>query len=141
MAWLIPVTLFVHQLEEYVGQFPLWFSDLLNADLSNLDFLVINSIGLVIISLLSLSYLLHKNNILLAALGTLIFVNGMVHLVLSVFTFSYLPGVISSIALFLPLGAIIYKRILPLLREGERIIAIFIGIIALFTVSMIAIKM
>jgi hypothetical protein len=60
-----------------------------------------------------LSYIIDKNNTILVALGTLVFVNGMVHLVLSIFTFSYSPGTISSVVLFIPLGIIIFKRILP----------------------------
>jgi len=135
------MTLLVHQAEEYFGQFPVWYSNLLNVDLSNRDFLVINSIGLIIIAFLSLSYLLIKSKMLLVALGTLVFVNGLVHLVLSLFTLSYSPGVVSGVVLFLPLGAIIYKQILPQLPENERIMAIAIGIISLFAVSMIAMNM
>lgn len=138
MAGLLPTTLLVHQLEEYLGSFPRWYSDLLNADLSNQDFLMINSIGLILITILSLSYLFNKNNMILVVLGTLVFVNGIVHLLLSMFTFSYSPGTISGVVLFLPLGIIIFRQILPQLLEGERIIAISIGIIALFTVSVIA---
>ena len=141
MAVLLPATLLTHQLEEYFGEFPRWYSDLLNANLSNQDFLIINGIGLLIISIVALSYLFNKNNVLLAALGTLIFTNGIVHLLLSLFTFSYSPGTISGVVLFLPLGIIIFKRILPLLRQGEKILAISIGVIALFTVSVIAMNM
>ena len=141
MAGLLPVALLAHQLEEYFGEFPRWYSDLLNADLSNQDFLIINGVGLFIISGIALSYLFNKNNVQLVALGTLILTNGIVHLLISVFTFSYSPGTISGVVLFLPLGIIIFKRILPLLRDGEKILAIMIGVIALFTVSTIAMNM
>ncbi|MGB5498512.1 MAG: HXXEE domain-containing protein [Maribacter sp.] len=138
IAWLVPVTFLVHQIEEYLGQFPLWYSNLLKAELSNQDFIVINAVGLFVFTALSLSYLFNRNNIILAALGTLIFVNGISHLLLSVFTLTYSPGTISGIVLFIPLGSIIFRKIFPQLSEGERITAIAIGIFVLFMVSMIA---
>jgi len=138
IAGLLPATLLVHQMEEYFGRFPLWYSNLLNAQLSNQDFIIINGIGLFLITLIALSYLFNKNNMILVTLGTLVFVNGIVHLLLSIFTFSYSPGTISGVVLFLPLGTIIFKKILPQLPKHERIIAISAGIIGLFSVSMIA---
>jgi len=102
---LLPVTIFVHQLEKYFfGQFPLWYSNLLNAKLSNRDFILIYGVGLF------------------------------------VFTFSYSPDTISGVVLFIPPGIIIFKKILPRLREVKKIIAIAIGVFVLFAVSMIAIN-
>lgn len=140
IAVLIPLTIFLHQLEEYFGQFPNWFSNLMNAQLSNQDFIVINSVGLFVFTLFSLSYFFNKKNTILVSLGTLVFVNGVTHITLSVFTYSYSPGVITSIILFLPLGILIFKRILPKLNPLEKIISIGIGIIILIIVSMIAIN-
>jgi len=141
MAWLIPIVLLTHQLEEYFGQFPQWYSNLLNAQLSNRDFIVINSIGLLIITIASLSYYFNKSNFILVALGTLIFVNGWTHLLLSLFTLSYSPGTISGIVFFIPLGTIIYRKILPQLKSGEKILAITIGVLFLVMVSSIASNM
>jgi hypothetical protein len=137
-AMLLPLSLLAHQLEEYFGKFPIWYSNLLDAQLSDQDFLMINGIGLLLISGFSLSYFFNKNNLILVALGTLIFVNGIIHLVLSIFTLSYSPGVISGVILFLPLGTSIYLRILPKLEKKEKIAAISIGLLLLFSVSMIA---
>lgn len=140
IAWLLPATILVHQLEEYFGQFPLWYSNLLNAQLSNQDFIAINVCGLFIFTGFSLSYIFNKNSLILVALGTLVFVNGIVHLLLSIFTFSYSPGSISGVILFIPLGIIIFKRILPQLPKHQRALAIAIGIFVLMTVSMIALN-
>jgi len=140
MAWLLPITIFIHQLEEYFAHFPLWYSNLLDANLSEQDFILINAIGLFVFMAVALSYLFNKNKIILVALGTLVFVNGIVHALLSLFTFSYSPGTISGLVLFIPLGIIIFIRILPHLREAEKIIAITIGIFVLFAVSLIAIN-
>ncbi len=138
LAWAIPITILIHQLEEYFGQFPLWYSNLLDAQLSNQDFIVINAVGLLIFLTFALSYIINENNLILVALGTFVFVNGMIHLLLSFFTLSYSPGTISGVVLFIPLGIIIYKNIMPHLSKSERILAIALGIFALFTVSIIA---
>lgn len=138
MAWLIPIVILIHQLEEYFGGFPIWYSNLLNANLSNGDFIVINAVGLFLFTVIALSYLLNQNNFILVALGTLVFVNGVVHLSLSIFTLSYSPGTISGVVLFIPLGMLIYKKILPRLPAGERIIAIATGIMVLLAVSLVA---
>lgn len=138
IAWLLPVTILAHQLEEYFGQFPQWYSNLLNAQLSNWDFIVINSIGLSIFTVASLSYFFNKNNFILVALGTLVFVNGWTHLLLSLFTLSYSPGTFTGAVLFIPLGTVIYRKILPKLKSGEKIIAIALGILVLAMVSTIA---
>ena len=141
IAVLLPVTILAHQLEEYFGQFPQWYSNLLNAQLSNRDFIVINAIGLFVFTLASLSYFFNKNNIILVALGTLVFVNGCVHLLASLFTLSYSPGTITGVVLFIPLGTVIYKKILPTLKLGEKVVAIVIGILVLAMVSTIASNM
>ena len=138
MACLLPVTILAHQLEEYFGHFPLWYSNLLNAQLSNQDFIVINSVGLFIFTVWSLSYLFSKNNLILVALGTLVFVNGLLHVLSSIFTFSYSPGAISGVVLFIPLGIIIFKNIMPQLSPSRRIVGIAIGVLVLFMVSLIA---
>jgi hypothetical protein len=41
-AMLLPLSLLAHQLEEYFGKFPIWYSNLLDAQLSDQDFLMIN---------------------------------------------------------------------------------------------------
>ena len=114
MALLVPVSLLAHQLEEYFGSFPVWFSGLLNADHSNQDFILINTIGLFLITALVLFFVFSRNNMILVVLGTIALLNGILHLALSIFTISYSPGVITGVVLFLPLGAVIYKKmILP----------------------------
>jgi len=140
IAGLIPATFFIHQLEEYFGQFPLWYSNLLNAQLSNQDFILINGVGLFVFSALSLSYIFNRNKRILVALGALVFANGLIHLLLSIFTSSYSPGTVSGVVLFIPLGIIIFKKISPQLREVENIMAIATGVFVLFAVSMIAIN-
>ena len=138
IAWLIPIVFLAHQLEEYFGQFPQWYSDLLNAQLSNRDFIVINAIGLFVFTVASLSYFFNKNNVILVALGTLIYVNGWVHFLASLFTLSYSPATVTGVVLFIPLGTVIYKKILPTLKPGEKVVAIVLGVLVLVLVGTIA---
>ena len=138
IAWMIPIVLLIHQMEEYFGEFPQWYSNVLNVQLSNQDFIVINSIGLFVITIASFSYYFNKSNFILVALGTLIFVNGWVHVLASLFTLAYSPGAISGLILFIPLGFMIYKQMLPKLKSGEKVMAITIGVLALLIVSTIA---
>ena len=138
LAWLLPITILAHQLEEYLMGFPKWYSDLLNAQLSNSDFLLINGIGLFLFTIYAWSYHFNRSNFILLSLGTLVLVNGIIHLGLSVFTWSFSPGTITGVFLFLPLGVVIFKKILPLLSQGQQVIAIATGILVLFLVSLIA---
>ncbi len=138
IAWFIPVSLFLHQVEEYVGEFPMWYSDLLNAQLSNEDFLIINGVGLFIFTVASLSYYFNNNKMILAALGTLAFVNGVVHLLLSLFTFNYSPGTVTGVFILIPLGIIIFKEIFPRLTPGKKFVSVLIGIFILILASTVA---
>ncbi len=42
--------------------------------------------------------------------GTVVLINGLVHAIASVVTFSYSPGLVSGLLLFIPLGAITLRR-------------------------------
>lgn len=140
-AWLLPITYSIHLLEEYFAGIglPLWLSNLLGTNLSDSDFIIINSVAWVFMVVFATAYNLgHKNNMIMVALGTLVFVNGIVHLLLSVLTLTYSPGTISGVVLYIPLGRIIYKQILPLLSDQEKTLSIVSGVLILVLVSIIA---
>ena len=129
LAWLLPLAIFIHQVEEYLLGFPAWYSELMNVELSNQDFLIINGVGLFAFVVWSISYYFSKNNTIPAALGTLALVNGLIHVGISLYMLEYSPGTISSIFIYIPLGLFIYKKIFPQLGSGQRIIAISIGML------------
>ncbi len=138
ISWLFPLVFFIHQLEEYWGEFPEWYSQLLNVDLSLSEWLWINVIGLVLITIISLSYLVTKNAMVLVAMGALGVFNGTIHLVITLFTLQYSPGVVSGISLFFPLGYIVFKHNYWTLLPGERFVAIMIGVVILLIASLTA---
>ena len=139
LAWILPIGFFLHQLEEYFGGFLEWYPSVMNATLSQEDFIIINSIGLSIVVLFAITYNLGvRNNFVFVVIGTLLFVNGIVHILATLFTWTYSPGVISGVVILLPLGRIVYRKMYPELPENQRIPSISIGILLLFIVSMIA---
>ncbi len=141
IAWLIPLAYLFHLSDEYfMGEgFPNWFSGVFKVDLSNINFIIINSVGLIATVVIVILYTIDKvNNFVIAALGTLFFVNGIIHFLASLLTASYSPGTISGALLYLPLGYLIYKRIFSLVPEEQRSLSIATGIIIQVVVALVA---
>ncbi len=141
IVWLFPFAYLIHLLDEFFfgGGFAMWYSNLLNANLSEYDFLIINSTAFVLVITVSILYSLGKiKNFIPAVLGTLFFMNGLVHLMLSVATWIYSPGTISGIIIYIPLGVIVYKNIFPLLTQDQRTSSIITAIILHILISIIA---
>lgn len=103
--------------------------------------IIINSIGFIATVAVATLYSLNKlNHFVIAVLGILFFVNGVVHIAASIFTASYSPGTISACLFYLPLGYLVYKKIFPLLPEQQRIISIAAGIIIQIVIAFIALN-
>ena len=143
IAWLIPLFYLLHLSDEYFAGagFPLWFSGVFNVDLSGIDFIIINSIGFVATVSIVILYNFNKlNSFVIAALGTLFFINGIIHLFASLFTMSYSPGTLTGILIYLPVGLLIFKKILPLVQEEKRMLSIAAGIIIQIVVAVVALN-
>lgn len=139
IAWLIPVAYLFHLADEYFTRFPDWFSQLFKVDLSLNNFIIINSIGFTATVLIAVLYSFNKiNSFVIAGLGTLFFVNGVVHIVATVFTFSYSPGTITGLLFYLPLGYLVYKNIFPLLPGQQRGLSVVVGISVQIIVAIVA---
>ncbi len=141
IASLLPIAYLLHLSEEYFfGKgFPTWFSGVFKVHLSNVDFIIINSVGFTATISLVILYNLNKiNNFVIAAFGTLFFVNGLIHFLASLFTTSYSPGTITGVLLYLPLGHLIFKKIFPLVPEGQRALSVASGITIQVVVAFVA---
>lgn len=105
-VWLFPLTYLLHLGEEYGGGegFPAWLSRVAGAQLSVREFLVLNAIAFVVMSVGV--YLLRKHTWrwLLVGLSGTVLINSQLHLFGSVLTRSYSPGLISGLLCWLPLG-------------------------------------
>ncbi len=141
LAWLLPATYAIHLLEEYfagVG-FPAWLSGFLNANLSTSDFLIINGIAWPVMAAFAIAYTLGwKNNVILLALWTVLFINGILHPLSCLASASYSPGTFSAMLLYLPLGFQALQTIPPKLSARQRNTGIGAGILIHLVVILVA---
>ncbi len=111
-VWLFPLTYFLHLCEEYLGGegFPAWISRLADVSFTRQEFVILNGVGFVLMTIGAV--LIAQNNWrwLLTAFGGIVWLNGALHLVFSVVTWSYSPGLISGVLCWLPLGALTMYR-------------------------------
>jgi len=141
IAWMFPLAFLIHIAEEFyagVG-LPVWYSNLFNTNLSTNTFITINATGFALVFLLALMHSLGMGSkLILVALGSLVFVNGWLHLGASLLSASYSPGTISGLLLFIPLGIITFKKVLPKLSGRDKVIGISLGILIHFLASLAA---
>jgi hypothetical protein len=141
IVWLLPAFYTIHLVEEafVCSGLYVWISEIFNVDFSLNDFIFINAVGFIFFISFTFLYTFDKaNNFIFAAMGSLIFTNGIVHTTASLVTLTYSPGTISGVIFYIPLGAIIFNKILPLLPEHQRSLSIATGIILHIAVSVIA---
>ena len=143
IAWLLPVAYMVHLFDEYFSGegFPKWFSGIFKTNLSLNDFIIINSVGFVATLIIVILYSINKaNNFTIGVLGTLFFINGLIHLFASVITMEYSPGTITGMIVYLPLGYVIFKKIFPLIPEHQRTMSFITAIFLQIVVAIIALN-
>lgn len=132
IGWLFPITYALHLCEEYWGGegFPAWISRIAKASFTNQEFLTLNSFALILVTVGAA--LIYRNTWrwLLVALAGVVFINGALHLVFSVLTWTYSPGLITGVLLWMPLGAVtIYQQWRRASQRSMRIgIALAIGL-------------
>lgn len=107
-----PATYLLHATEEYCcGEtFPAWISRLAGVHFTAEGFLWLNGIAMVAMLIAARLAALPRTRWLLAALATVVVINAMAHLVGSLATWSYSPGVVTGTLLWLPLGATTLHR-------------------------------
>jgi len=129
---LFPLAFLIHIAEEFYAGIglPVWFSNLFNTNLSTDIFITINATGIVLVLFNALMHSLGMGSkLILVVFGSLVFVNGWLHLGASLLTSTYSPRTISGIFLFVPLGIITFKKVLPKLSGRDKIIGISLGIL------------
>jgi hypothetical protein len=143
IAWLLPFAYLVHLSDEYFSGagFHIWFSEIFDVNLSLNDFILINLAGFAGTIIIVILYSFDKvNSFVIAALGSLFFLNGLIHLAASLLTSAYSPGTISGLIIYLPLGFLIFKSIFPLLPEKQRVPAVTAGIMIQVVIALIALS-
>lgn len=143
IAWFIPLAYLVHLIEEfYAGPgFPKWFSALMDVKLTSYEFLVFNIMGFSAVLFIAVFYSMGLiKHFVLFALGTLFFVNGLLHISVSAYTGMYSPGAVTSVLLFLPLGYVIFRNSSWKLSFVDKLASVFLGIGIQVGISLIAIS-
>ena len=110
-AWLFPVSYLAHIAEEYWGGFPAWIARFWGVASSDTNFLAWNGGAWVMMCVgVALVLVTKSYRWLLVSFGTVVLINGVVHALASVATWSYSPGVVSGLLLYVPLGAFTLLR-------------------------------
>jgi hypothetical protein len=110
LGLLLPVTFAAHVAEEYWGGFPAWASAHTGLALTEPAFLSLNFLffGVMAAGVVA-ALLVGPAQWLLIPLGTAVLINGIAHLAASIITWSYSPGVVTGVLLWVPLGLSIIR--------------------------------
>ena len=106
---MLPVAYAAHLLEEYLAgvTLPVWLNTHMGADLSNSDFLWINSVAMAIVLFNAVTYQLgHGRSVVLVAIVFLFTLNGVLHGLGTIYWGQYAPGTVTGLAIYLPFGAL-----------------------------------
>lgn len=106
--WLFPVAYLVHVTEEFFGGAGLSLAParMRGFNLTPVQFIVINCAALLL--LLFGLYMAQRRgfpHFLMVIIGSIMFVNGSLHVLTALRTSAYTPGLITSPLVFIPLGA------------------------------------
>ena len=110
-AWLFPASYLAHIAEEYWGGFPAWIERFWGVVSSDANFLSWNGGAWVMMCVgVALVLVTKSYRWLLVSFGTVVLINGVVHALASVVTWSYSPGLVSGLLLYVPLGLFTQRR-------------------------------
>jgi hypothetical protein len=111
LVWLFPAAYAVHILEEWFGGFPAWLAVIGGAPLPPSAFIVINITGLgAMVGAARASTRREEHGWMAVAIATIVLVNALAHILGSIITGTYSPGLFSSVILYLPLGQLAVLR-------------------------------
>ncbi|MCM3906313.1 MAG: HXXEE domain-containing protein [Pyrinomonadaceae bacterium] len=130
-SWLFPITYLLHIAEEHCGgeAYSAYLLRLRGIQLSPARFLVAHAIGLALmIGGIILARRLQFPNLLSVILGSVVLVNGLTHTTLSLAYTEYVPGLITSILLWIPLGIATLAGYKRTMREARYWLGIAMGV-------------
>jgi uncharacterized protein with HXXEE motif len=142
--WLLlfPATYLLHILEEYyAGEgFHRWMRRVARITLAPAQFIAINSLlwMAMLVATLTASYFA-KQGWVIVALAVIVSINGVGHLVGTLYTGVYSPGLATGLVLWVPLGIYALVRTLPLLSATQLWIGVLAGLVIQGMVSLLAI--
>ena len=139
--WLFPAAYFIHVTEEFVGDAGLSLAprQMNNFNLTPAQFIIINCVGLLLM-IFSIAVARWRGfpHFLLIILGTTMLVNGLLHVLDTLQSGAYTPGLITSPLIFIPLGAWTLFRLRHDMRWLRYCAAIALGAGAHLLISLLA---
>jgi len=131
-GWAYPATYALHLLEELWGGegFTAWLARVAGIELTTRQFLNWNALALLSMTLgVALTLRFRTLRWLLLAYGVAFLLNALSHLAASLYTLSYSPGLLSSLLLWLPLGALTLVYFRPTLTRRGRRAGLLVGLL------------
>jgi len=132
-AALLPPAYLAHLCEEWWGGpgFAAWAALTMGMDVSPSRFLAINAVALPLFAVTTVAALRSARfGWLAAALATLLFVNGCLHLLATAVFATYSPGVVTGALLYLPLGGLVCRSMSRSLSAAVFARAVAVGVAA-----------
>lgn len=138
----IPASYLVHIVEEYWcgEQFFIWLNHFAGARMTAKSFLLLNGIFFFIMIMACAIALYRRDDRVPLVLASIILSNAFLHLIGSIATNSYSPGLISALLLWLPLSLIWLLRYQPTVSAPKKIACIAIGLLIQVIVSFLALR-
>jgi Protein of unknown function with HXXEE motif len=141
--WLFPVTYVIHIAEEYWGGegYPAYLLRLRGVHLSPTRFLIDQSLGLaLVIAGVILARHFKWPRFLLTVLGALVLSNGITHTLTAFFHPGYGPGLVSSMIIWIPLGAFTLFRTRREMSNRRYFVALATGVAINGIVALVALR-
>jgi uncharacterized membrane protein required for colicin V production len=127
-VWLFPLAYGLHIAEEYAFHFPAYVGNLSGRHISNPQFLVINAVfWLLMVATVVLVLTRPSRAWLIVTLAAVLGINAALHIVGSIVTFSYSPGTVTAVFLYVPLVVFALRRILPYVSRSVAFRAAALG--------------
>jgi hypothetical protein len=113
LLWLFVPAYLLHLAEEFFGGpgLPAWFALIIGRQLSQTAFLLINAVALVLL-VASLRAAIRRESWgwVAVAVATLVTLNAVLHLLGSLATGTYSPGLVTGLVIYMPLGQLTLLR-------------------------------
>ena len=111
LLWLFPVAYAAHIVEELAGGFRFWVARLAGAPLPLPAFLAINTVAFVLlVAGIRAAIRREEHGWIAVAVATVVVINGVLHLLGTLVTQAYSPGLVTGIVLYMPLGTLTLIR-------------------------------
>ncbi len=113
-VWLVPLAYAAHVIEEAFGGqgFVAWVVERGGPQMTVGLFFVLNIVGLALLAAATfLARRFRALQWLLATAGAILFMNGLIHFAAAIASRRYVPGMVTGLVLYLPLGSLVLMSI------------------------------